>query len=124
MTVCLLEVCVDSLESAKNAELGGANRLELCSSLSLGGLTPSVGLVRSVKRSVLLPVYAMIRPREGDFINEEDELLVMEQDVLSLKEFGVDGFVFGVLHRDSTINEEACRRLLLAANPLPCTFHR
>lgn len=123
-STCLLEVCVDSLESAKNAELGGASRIELCSSLSLGGLTPTIGLVKSVKQSVKLPVYVMIRPREGDFVYEEDELLVMEQDIISLKEIGVDGFVFGVLHADATVDREACRRLLSAAQPLPCTFHR
>ena len=124
MSTCLLEVCVDSLESARNAEEGGASRLELCSSLSLGGLTPTVGLVQSVKQFVKLPLYVMVRPREGDFVYDEDELLVMEQDVICLKENGVDGFVFGILHPDCTVARESCRRLLLAAYPLPCTFHR
>ncbi|KZS12471.1 Copper homeostasis protein cutC [Daphnia magna] len=121
---CILEVCVDSLESARNAELGGASRLELCSSLSLGGLTPTVGLVQSVKKCVKLPIYVMIRPRDGDFVYDEDELLVMEQDITSLKEVQVDGFVFGVLHLDCTVDREACLRLISSAYPLPCTFHR
>ncbi|EFX87874.1 hypothetical protein DAPPUDRAFT_42368 [Daphnia pulex] len=121
---CILEVCVDSLESARNAERGGASRLELCSSLSLGGLTPTVGFVRSVKNCVKLPVFAMIRPREGNFVYDRDELDVMEQDVNSLKEIGVDGFVFGAIHPDGAVDREACLRLITSAYPLPCTFHR
>lgn len=122
---CLFEVCVDSVESARNAESGGADRLELCSALSLGGLTPSIGLVQAVRRSVKLPVFVMVRPREGDFVYDDDELAVMERDIRSIKEqLDVDGFVFGVLHDDATVHREACARLLEAARPLPCTFHR
>jgi len=123
-STCILEVCVDSLESARNAERGGASRLELCSSLSLGGLTPTVGFVRSVKKCVKLPVFAMIRPREGDFVYDQDELDVMEQDIVSLKEIRVDGFVFGAIYPDGAVDREACRRLIRSAYPLPCTFHR
>lgn len=121
---CILEVCVDSLESARNAELGGASRLELCSTLSVGGLTPTVGLVQSVRKYVKLSVFVMIRPREGDFVYDQDELLVMQQDIISLKEVQVDGFVFGALCPDGTVDREACHRLITSAHPLPCTFHR
>ena len=126
----LLEICVDSLESARNAQLGGADRLELCASLTLGGLTPTFGLLTCVKRMLLMnsaarvPVFAMIRPREGDFVYDEDELAVMESDISALKDAGADGFVFGALRADDTVDLDACRRLLKAAQPLPCTFHR
>lgn len=137
----VLEVCVDSLESARNAQLGGADRIELCSALSLGGLTPSCGLLASVKRLLNssdtnndspspslhrkgIPVFAMIRPRDGDFVYDQDELEVMENDVTVLKNNGADGFVFGALLPDGTVDSDACHRLLRAASPLPCTFHR
>lgn len=129
----VLEICVDSLESARNARLGGADRLELCAALSLGGLTPSIGLLTcvkgmlektSTKESAVMPVFVMIRPREGDFVYEDDELNVMERDITALKGAGADGFVFGALRPDCTVNLDACRRLLDAAQPLPCTFHR
>ena len=122
--MALLEVCVDCLESGKNAEKGGAARLELCSALSLGGLTPSAGLLRAIKRHIQIPAFVMIRSREGDFVYDPDELAVMKDDIIALKNLGADGFVFGVLNRDATINKEACRTLLEAAHPLPCTFHR
>lgn len=132
----IVEICVDSLESARNAHLGGADRLELCSALSLGGLTPSLGLLSAVKQLFTsniqnddeklanMPVFVMIRPREGDFVYDPDELEVMEKDILALKAGGADGFVFGALRDDKTVDPEACGRLLRAAHPLPCTFHR
>ena len=119
-----LEVCVDSVESIRNAERGGACRLELCSALSLGGLTPSVGLLGVAKRLTRLPVFVMIRCRDGNFVYDDDDLLVMKEDVVRLKECGADGFVFGVLNDDGRVNKEACRVLLDVARPLPCTFHR
>lgn len=121
---CLFEVCVDSLESARNADNGGADRLEVCSSLSLGGLTPTIGFVKAVKSHISIPAFAMIRPREGDFVYDESELTVMEEDVKALKECGTDGFVFGVLKSDGSVDRDACLRLLRLAHPLPCTFHR
>ena len=122
--MALLEVCVDCLESAKNAAESGAARLELCSALSLGGLTPSAGLLRAVKRQIKTPAFVMIRSRHGDFVYDDDEIEVMRDDVTALKESGADGFVFGVLNRDASVNQAACRVLLEAAHPLPCTFHR
>ena len=120
-----LEVCVESVESARNAIRGGAARLELCSSLSLGGLTPSVGLLRVVKRECGgVPVFVMIRPREGDFDYDDDEIEVMQRDIEVCSRHGADGFVFGLLNATGHVNREACRRLVAAAHPLPCTFHR
>ena len=120
-----MEVCVDSLASALSASKGGATRLELCSNLSLGGTTPTVGLLNMVKRRIpYILVYAMIRPRQGDFCYSEEEMAVMIEDMHSLKAGGVDGFVFGVLTPEGAIDVAKCEQLLSLSRPLPATFHR
>lgn len=120
----LMEVCVDSVESAVNAERGGAGRLELCSSLLEGGLTPSVGLLQVVKQYVKIPIYAMIRPRSGDFLYSDLEVEVMRKDIELMKSHGADGLVLGALTEDGRVDAELCMELLAAARPLPVTFHR
>lgn len=120
-----MEVCVEYIESAVNAESGGGVRLELCSALSEGGLTPSVGLLKIVKRKVKIPVCVMIRPRTGnDFIYSDDELAIMEKDIEIMNENGADGFVFGVLNGDGRVDRIACQRLLRKTAGKPVTFHR
>uniref|UniRef100_A0A3P8VEW9 Copper homeostasis protein cutC homolog n=1 Tax=Cynoglossus semilaevis TaxID=244447 RepID=A0A3P8VEW9_CYNSE len=120
----LMEVCVDSVESAVNAERGGAGRLELCSSLLEGGLTPSLGLLLVVKQYVKIPVFVMIRPRGGDFLYSEQEVEVMRKDIELMKSHGADGLVLGALTEDGRVDTELCTDLLVAARPLPVTFHR
>uniref|UniRef100_A0A8C4GMW5 Copper homeostasis protein cutC homolog n=1 Tax=Dicentrarchus labrax TaxID=13489 RepID=A0A8C4GMW5_DICLA len=120
----LMEVCVDSVESAVNAERGGAGRLELCSSLLEGGLTPSLGLLQVVKQYVKIPIYAMIRPRGGDFLYSDQEVEVMRKDIELMKSHGADGLVLGALTEDGRVDAELCMELLAAARPLPVTFHR
>ncbi|XP_056465252.1 copper homeostasis protein cutC homolog [Gadus chalcogrammus] len=120
----LMEVCVDSVESAVNAERGGAARLELCSSLLEGGLTPSVGLLQVVKQNVKVPIYVMIRPRGGDFLYSEQEVEVMRRDIQLMKSNGADGLVLGVLTEDGRVDAELCMELLALSRPLPVTFHR
>ena len=116
---------MDSVESAANAANGGATRLELCCALSEGGLTPSIGLLRVVKQEVSVPVFAMIRPRGGDFAYSEQEFEVMKEDLVALKETGsADGFVFGILTRDGEVDSRRCSHLIELARPLPVTFHR
>ena len=116
---------MDSVESAVNAVKGGAARLELCCALSEGGLTPTLGLLRTVKQEVSVPVFAMIRPRGGDFVYTEQELEVMKEDLVVLKEAGnVDGFVFGVLTPEGEVDRQRCSQLIELARPLPVTFHR
>ncbi|XP_075220223.1 copper homeostasis protein cutC homolog isoform X2 [Lycorma delicatula] len=120
-----MEVCVDSIQSALNASAGGANRIELCSALSEGGLTPSIGLYRIVKNKIKIPVHVMIRPSGDDrFIYSDDEIEAMKTDIIIFKENYVDGFVFGILTPQKTINVSACKILLDAAAPIPVTFHR
>jgi len=119
-----LEVCVDSVQSAVNAASGGASRLELCSNLTEGGTTPSLGMLRTVKKAVNIPVHAMVRPRGGDFLYSDSELEVMKEDIRLLKENGVDGVVFGVLTANGDIDVEKTKELLELSRPLPVTFHR
>ncbi len=120
----LLEICVDSFESAKNAELGGADRIELCAALSEDGLTPSIGFAKQCVEQLSVDVYPMIRPRQGGFVYAKEELQIMLEDIRQFKSIGVHGIVFGVLNSDGQIDEIAMRRLINAAKPLPITFHR
>lgn len=119
-----MEICVDSIESARNAIKGGAKRLEVCSALSEGGLTPTPGFLRLLKNISPLPLYAMIRARSGNFIYTKEEMDVMLMDLKLLKEHGASGFVFGALTPDYEIDVQSCRDILSAARPLPVIFHR
>ncbi|XP_066276884.1 copper homeostasis protein cutC homolog [Branchiostoma lanceolatum] len=119
-----MEVCVDSVESAVNAEEGGASRLELCGNLIEGGTTPSLGLLKVVKQNVGIPVYVMIRPRGGDFLYSTTEREVMMADLRLAKEQGADGIVLGALTEDGNIDKDFCSQLIGLARPLPVTFHR
>ncbi|XP_055695414.1 copper homeostasis protein cutC homolog [Lutzomyia longipalpis] len=120
----LLEVCVDSCESARAAIAGGAERLELCSALSEGGLTPSPGLLYVVKQTFRsIPAFVMLRPRRGDFCYEEDWYQI-HHDIDLFKKEGADGFVFGALTPAGEIDEDLCARVIRLAGGLPVTFHR
>jgi copper homeostasis protein len=120
----LLEVCVGSAEDAIAAAAAGADRLELCSALCVGGLTPSPGALVQVKRSVRIPVMVMIRPRESGFCYNEREFAAMCHDATALLELGADGIVFGALQPAGKLDEVRCRRLVELAGRRQAVFHR
>lgn len=124
MSRILIEVCVDSVESALAAQAGGADRVELCSALGEGGLTPSPGLMEVTRAHLKIPIAVMIRPRPGDFCPSDLEFEIMRRDLLAMKERGADMVVFGLLHPDGTPDADRSRELITLARPLPVTFHR
>lgn len=124
MSSPLIEICVDSLASAIAAERAGANRIELCSALSLGGLTPGAGLIQQVREKVNLTLHVMIRPREGDFCYSEAEFTVMKAEIATAKQLHADGVIFGLLLPDGNIDTERTKTLARDAYPLNVTFHR
>lgn len=113
-----LEVCVDSVASALAAKRGGADRLELCADLIIGGTTPSLALVRQVKAETGLPVRALLRPRFGDFCYDRYELAQMAETAAALVQAGADGIVTGVLTPEGELDVDALRPIYAAARPL------
>ncbi|MFT7462139.1 MAG: copper homeostasis protein [Pseudohongiellaceae bacterium] len=119
-----LEICTDSASGAAAAEAGGAQRVELCSALSLGGLTPSAGCIEQAVAATTLPIMVMIRPRPGDFCYDRSELATMAADIDRAAELGAKGVVFGVLSPDGTLDTEAIARLAERSRPLAVVVHR
>lgn len=120
----ILEVCVDSLASARAARKGGADRLELCSALAVGGLTPYAELLRQIKREGNLPVRCLMRPRAGDFLYTAEEIDLLCSQISTLAQAGADGFVIGALTPEGDLDEPVMERLLAACGHKPATLHR
>ncbi len=119
-----IEICTNSYESAINAEKAGADRIELCAELGVGGITPSYGLAKLVIEKLKIPVFVLLRPRSGDFVYSDTEFEVLKQDLVLMKELGCSGIVSGVLNPDFTIDIARTAVLVELAKPLPFTFHR
>ena len=120
----ILEVCVDSVESAVAAEKGGATRLELCVNLIIGGTTPSVALFDAVRAAVDIPVNVLIRPRFGDFLYTEHEYNIMCREICIFAERGANAVVIGALNSDGTMDKEKMSGMIAAANGIRITMHR
>jgi copper homeostasis protein len=120
----ILEVCVDSLASCVAAEQGGAARVELCSSLFEGGLTPSAGMIKLAREKLTIPMNVIIRPRGGDFCYSDEEFACMRYDIQQAKELGADGVVIGILLPNGHVDIQRTAELVELAHPLSITFHR
>jgi copper homeostasis protein len=120
----IVEICVDSIDSALIAEKSGANRIELCSALALGGITPSWGLIEKAVQKLSIGIHVLIRPRGGDFTYSESEIDLMLADIKMAKSLGVSGIVSGVLNSDHTLDIKNTKRLINAGGSVPFTFHR
>lgn len=120
----VLEVCAGSVQSAIAARDGGATRVELCAALEVGGVTPSAGLMREVRKVEGIAMHVLIRPRGGDFLYDESETDCMVEDIITARECGADGVVIGALTADGDIDTAVCRRLVEAAGDMNITFHR
>lgn len=124
MPQALLEIAANSVASAVAAQDGGADRVELCSGLELGGLTPSPGLLALARERLRIPLYALIRPRGGDFVYTDEETETMLLDIEACVAIGCDGVVLGALDADGNVDMPRCRALVSAAKHLGVTIHR
>lgn len=120
----ILEICVDSLASARAAVRGGADRLELCSALAIGGLTPYTALLEQIREESTIPVRCLMRPRAGDFLYTKEEIFQMAREIEVLRKAGADGFVIGCLTPEGRLDEKAMAPLLSAAQGAGLTLHR
>jgi copper homeostasis protein len=119
-----LEIACFNYESAIIAQENGADRIELCENMQLGGTTPNYILGVRVREQLSIKMHVIIRPRGGDFVYSDEELIEMKQDIKQFKKLGIDGFVFGVLKEDGSVNKTRNKELVDLASPLSCTFHR
>lgn len=124
MRKMIFELCAETVEACLVAHDGGAHRVELCSGLSEGGLTPSHGLIRAAVERSGLPIHVLVRPRGGDFFYSSSEVDVMREDILHIKQLGAAGVVLGMLRADGSVDIEGTRELVELARPMKVTFHR
>ena len=118
------EACVESFEKALEAQNNGADRIELCENLSVGGTTPSYGTVKVCLEKLNIPIFPMIRARGGNFVYSKDEIEIMKEDIKVFKDLGVKGLVLGCLTSDNKIDLELTKTLVDLAYPMEVTFHK
>jgi copper homeostasis protein len=118
-----VEICLETVQSLRAALEGGADRVELCASLAVGGLTPSPGMMR-VAAELGVPTRVLLRPRGGTFVYDADEIAVIERDIAAVRGFGLSGVVIGAAHADDRLDREALARLLDRCDGLGRTLHR
>ncbi len=119
-----VEIACNNYQSCLHAYRGGADRIELIENLEDGGCTPSFGMMKKVKENFPIPIYAMIRPRGGNFVYSDEEFEIMKYDIILCREVGIDGIVFGVMNRENHVDVERCRVLLDFWKNGRATFHR
>ncbi|MGF1765164.1 copper homeostasis protein CutC [Aliivibrio kagoshimensis] len=120
----LVEVCVDNIESLHTAIEAGAKRIELCSALSVGGITPNWAFANYAVKNSPVPIYSMIRSRAGDFLFSSNEIDSMSDEIQMMRDLGINGVVIGALNADASINVQACQKWVKSAGELGITFHR
>jgi copper homeostasis protein len=120
----VVEVCATNFQSALNAQDAGADRIELCSELAVGGITPNYGILKKVTSDLNIPVHVLIRPRSGDFTYGDSDFEVMKQNIALCKRLKCSGIVSGVLHKDMRVDMARTKELIDLASPLTFTFHR
>ena len=119
-----IEIACFNFESALIAQKAGADRVELCADMLVGGTTPTIEIIQQVREHLTIDLYVMIRPRGGNFVYSDSEFEQMKSEIEAIKKLGVNGFVFGILKDDNTINIEQNLELVELAKSFPCTFHR
>lgn len=119
-----IEIACFNLDSALIAQKAGADRVELCADMSVGGATPTIEIIQQAREQLTIDLYVMIRPRGGNFVYSDSEFEQMKSEIETIKKLDVSGFVFGILKEDNTINIEQNKALVELAKPLLCTFHR
>lgn len=119
-----LEIACFNPQSAIIAQQNGADRVELCDNIKEGGTTPDLEITKSVRTTLSIDLYVMIRPRGGDFVYSDAEFEQMKSEIIQFKKLKVDGFVFGILNEDGSVNKKQNSELVDLAKPFPCTFHR
>lgn len=119
-----LEIACFNLQSALIAQKSGADRIELCDGIAVGGITPNLEIVQQARQLISIDLNVMIRPRGGNFVYTNEEFAQMKSEILAFKKNNIDGFVFGILNEDNSINVAQNDELITLAYPIPCTFHR
>ena len=119
-----IEIACFNLESALIAQKAGADRVELCADMLVGGTTPAIEMIQQACENLTIAINVMIRPRGGNFVYSNSEFEQMKSEIEIIKKIGISGFVFGILNDDNTINIEQNKELVELAKPFSCTFHR